>query len=289
MPLELYRDATHVVQQYTDLLPQSDLASSEIGLIQSNQFLLVHDKQGILLDPGGTATYSGLFMGASRFFSPKDLRYLVVSHCAPDSLHSVGRWLIGSQTELLISQHLLPQLPHLCDPDRIVNRIHGIPDSGAVIQCGGVEYLLLSAHFLGHSACFQLYDPISKILFTGPLGCSDIDPGQAIDIHHFPAHQHNLRAWHARHIHSRRVCQLWVNMLENLDIAQIVPQRGPRLQGRDTVAAFFEWLQETPCGTDLVTQDHYRIPKQHGRAAMIGWEKELPRLDDTQSIIRTPS
>lgn len=287
MSIELFRSpehqAQHSVLSFSDLLPQAGLdtlANGQLDVTSANHFLLVHEKQGLLLDPGGTATYNGLFMALSRYFSPKDLRYVAVSHAAPDSLHSLSRWMVGSRTELLMSQQLLPQLAHVCDPERIANRVHGIPDSGALVHCAGVEYLMLSAHFLGYSACLQLYDPISKILFTGPLGASEGVSSQAISGQNFHAHIHNMRSLHTRHIASRKACQLWVNMVQELDIEMLVPQRGAPIKGKEAIALFFDWICDLPCGTDILTQDHFRIPRQNGRAAVIGWERDIEMLQN---------
>lgn len=283
MPIELFHNLQHTVLSFSNLLPQYGLNSpveSQLNGPMANHFLLVHDNQGLLLDPGGAATYNGLFVALSRFFVPKDLRYVAISHCAPESLQSLSRWIVGSRTELLISQQLLPQLPHVCDPERIANRVHSIPDSGALVICGGVEYLLLSAHFLGYSACLQLYDPISKILFTGPLGSAEGSNDQPITALDFHAHTYNMRSLHTRHIASRKACRLWVNMVRELDIEMLVPQRGAPIKGKEAIAFFYEWISELPCGTDILTEDHFRIPRQNGRAAVIGWERDLEILQN---------
>ena len=50
--------------------------------------------------------------------------------------------------------------------------LHAIPDEGRIIELGGAKLYYLPAHFLHSEGNFQLYDPTSKILYSGDLGAS---------------------------------------------------------------------------------------------------------------------
>ena len=47
MPIELYRDNNHACYMFTDLIEEDGQA------VQSNQFLIVDDDTGAIIDPGG--------------------------------------------------------------------------------------------------------------------------------------------------------------------------------------------------------------------------------------------
>jgi flavorubredoxin len=60
---------------------------------------------------------------------------------------------------------------------------------------------------------------------------------------------------------SNKICRYWVNMVRELDVEWIVPQHGKSFKGKKMVKQFLDWIEQLPCGVDLMTQDNYRIPK----------------------------
>lgn len=86
MAVELFNDGKHIVHAFYDLV--DDSAS---GAVQSNQFLVVDNGHGALIDPGGNMTYTGLLMDMQRYFSSKDLDYIFASHPDPDIIASVNK------------------------------------------------------------------------------------------------------------------------------------------------------------------------------------------------------
>ncbi|HAT32418.1 MAG TPA: MBL fold metallo-hydrolase, partial [Janthinobacterium sp.] len=99
MSIELFNNGRHICLMFSDLVEEEDGTS-----VQSNQFLLVHGDNGILLDPGGVLTYNELYLAMSKHFPPKQLKYVFASHADPDIIASLPRWLNGSDTRLLISR-----------------------------------------------------------------------------------------------------------------------------------------------------------------------------------------
>ena len=49
-------------------------------------------------------------------------------------------------------------------------------------------------------------------------------------------------------------------MVRRMDVESIVPQHGCRLEGKKMVNEFLNWIENLPCGVDLMTQDNYRMP-----------------------------
>ena len=97
---------------------------------------------------------------------------------------------------------------------------------------------------------FCLYDPVSKILYSGDIGTSIGAPSLICDS--FKSVEPFMRSYHQRYAYSRERINSWVRQIQDLDIETIAPARGSILRGRQKVEAFFEWLQETPCGIDLM-------------------------------------
>lgn len=127
MAVELFNDGSHIVHAFYDLV--DDSAS---GAVQCNQFLIVDNGHGALIDPGGNMTYSGLLMDMQRYFSSKDLDYIPASHADPDILASVNKWFVASSCKVMISSLWTRFVPHLTTGKDNTHRILGIPDQGTV-------------------------------------------------------------------------------------------------------------------------------------------------------------
>ncbi|MGD9551027.1 MAG: MBL fold metallo-hydrolase, partial [Burkholderiaceae bacterium] len=94
-PLELYRDPKHACLMFTDLIEEDGQA------VQANQFLIVDDDTGAVIDPGGNLAFNELFMGMTRHFPPHKLSYLIASHADPDIIASLDRWMTSTKASLV--------------------------------------------------------------------------------------------------------------------------------------------------------------------------------------------
>lgn len=256
MAVELFNDGSHIVHAFYDLV--DDTASSAV---QCNQFLVVDHGHGALIDPGGNMTYTGLLMDMQKYFSSRDLDYILASHPDPDIIASVNKWFVASHCKVMISSLWTRFVPHFTTGRDVSDRIVGIPDEGLKIPLGQCKILAVPAHFMHAEGNFQFYDPIAKILFTGDLGTSLVPHHQAAEaITDFDSHVRYMEGFHRRYIVSGKVCRFWANMVRQLDIEQIVPQHGCRFVGKAAVERFIEWVEKLECGVDLMTQQNYRIP-----------------------------
>ena len=256
MAVELYNDGKHIVHAFYDLV--DDTATSAV---QCNQFLVVDNGHGALIDPGGNMTYTGLLMDMQKYFSSKDLDYILASHPDPDIIASVNKWFIASHCKVMISALWTRFVPHFTTGRDVTDRIVGIPDRGMAIPLGQTKVLALPAHFMHAEGNFQFYDPVAKILFTGDLGTSLVPHDRAADaITDFDSYVKFMEGFHRRYIVSRKVCRFWANMVRQLDIDMIVPQHGCRFVGKPAVNAFIEWVEKLECGVDLMTQSDYVMP-----------------------------
>lgn len=256
MAIELFNNGKHQCLMFDDLV--DDTAGEAV---QSNQFLIVDNGQGALLDPGGNMTYNGLLMEMHNYFPPKKLKYILASHADPDIIASVNKWMIHSDCKVMISKLWVRFVPHFCSGDNSSGRILGIPDEGANLPLGTSIIKAIPAHFMHSEGNFQFYDPISKILFTGDMGASLVGHTEADKpVEDFKSHIQHMEGFHKRYMISNKICRFWVNMVRQMDVEAIVPQHGRSFVGKKMVNEFLNWIEALPCGIDLLSQDNYKVP-----------------------------
>jgi len=256
MAKELFNNGSHVCIVFNDL---ADKSSSEA--VQSNQFLIVTDGHGALIDPGGNMTYNALMVGMGKYFNFRKLEYILASHQDPDIVASINKWLIGTECKVVAPAIWERFLPHFCGVGNTENRIIGIPDKGMNIQLGNTTIKAIPAHFLHSEGNFQFYDVASKILFSGDLGASLVPADLAVEpVTDFKAHLAAMEGFHKRYMTSNKACRFWANMARTMDIESIVPQHGRPFIGKEMVNQFISWIENLQCGIDLMTQDNYKVP-----------------------------
>jgi flavorubredoxin len=253
MPVELFR------QGGLQRLMFCDLNQHHGEAVQANQFLIVNDDTGAIIDPGGNLAYNELYLGMTQHFPPQQLSAIVASHADPDIIASLDRWMTASSAPVYISTVWERFIPHFCKPGKTGGRIIGIPDRGARIPIGKQELVALPAHFLHAEGNFHFWDPPSGILFTGDLGASiGVDP--RVPIQSLSAHIPRMEPFHRRYMVSNKILRLWAEMVRTLPIRMLVPQHGAPLVG-PAVAEFIDWVQGLSCGIDLMQQGHYTVPR----------------------------
>lgn len=254
MPVTLYDQGGHRCLMFTDLADEAGEA------VQSNQFLIVDDGTGAILDPGGNLAYSELYLTMTRHFPPQQLSAILASHADPDIIASLDRWTTSTQAKIYVSTVWERFIPHFCKPGKTTGRVVGIPDAGMRIRVGRHELIALPAHFLHAEGNFQFYDPVSRILFSGDLGVSLGNGALAREpVRSLAAVLPRMEAFHRRYMASNKVLRLWADMVSNLPIDLLVPQHGAPLAG-PAVAEFIAWVRTLSCGIDLMGSEHYRVP-----------------------------
>jgi len=259
MPLTLYDDGRHACLAFTDLV--TDECAIDHCAVQSNQFLVVDDHVGALIDPGGNMTYNALFMAMHAHFPPRRLAYVLASHADPDIVASANKWMVHTDCRIYISKLWARFVPHFCTVGNTAGRIVAIPDEGMRIPLGRSEIIALPAHFLHAEGNFHFYDPVSKILFSGDVGASMVQVAKAgRPVEDFDAHLPYMEPFHRRIMVSNRAARGWVQMVRKLEVEWLVPQHGPPFRGRAMVNRFLDWFENLPCGIDLMGPEIYRIP-----------------------------
>ncbi|WP_461831923.1 oxygen-binding di-iron domain-containing protein [Aquifex sp.] len=246
----IFESENHKVVFFEELTPAS--------AVQSNQYLIIHNGEGMLLDPGGHKVFSQLKRDISPHRSPGKLRYIFLSHQDPDIVAALNGWLLTTNAEAYISKLWLRFLPHFGLEKNFEERVKPIEDKGTRLDLNGCELLILPAHFLHSPGNFQVYDPCSKILFSGDLGASLNQPYFFVE--NFEEHIKYMEGFHKRYMASNKILKLWANMVRKLDIEMIAPQHGAIFKGKELVNKFINWAENLKCGVDLMDESIYSLP-----------------------------
>lgn len=226
-------------------------------MVQANQHLIVHGGSGMILDPGGHKVFNRALAETLGLLGGGKLDTIFLSHQDPDIVAAVNGWLMTTDATAYASELWLRFIPHFGLDSLVIDRLKGIPDQGMVLPLGDCRMLVLPAHFLHSEGNFQLYDPISKILYSGDLGAAL--GAEYREVTDFASHVQYMEAFHRRYMVSGRVLKAWAAMVRNLDIETIAPQHGAMFRGRDLVRQFIDWCETLECGIDLML-DQYQIP-----------------------------
>jgi flavorubredoxin len=216
----------------------------------------------MLLDPGGNKLFSKLVAEMSRYLPPQKLEYIFLSHQDPDVGAGLNGYLLITDGKICMPSVWQRFIPSFCTLSLAENRIIAIPDRGMRLGLDDAELVLLPAHFLHSAGNVQVYDPVSKTLFSGDMGASLLPTENSYrTVVDFAKHLTYMDEFHRRYIASSIACRLWAAMVRELDVERIVPQHGAMLEGQAIVAQFLDWVSDLRCGVDLIDETMYRIPQ----------------------------
>lgn len=228
-------------------------------MVQANVHLVVDNGKGMILDPGGHKVFKHLLQEIGVIIGIDNLQWILFSHQDPDIVAAANGWLMTTKATAIASKLWLRFIPHFGVDRFVVDRIKGLDDDGAIIKLGNSDMYILPAHWLHSPGNFQVYDPVSKILYSGDLGAS---LGQDyVFVPNFEEHIKYMEGFHKRYIASGRALKNWANMVRQLDIEMIAPQHGAMFKGKDMVNRFIDWVENLQTGVDIMDQV-YKIPTQ---------------------------
>ncbi len=225
--------------------------------VQANQHLVVHGSAGMILDPGGHKVYPKVMAETTAQLGKGKLELVFFSHQDPDIIAAANGWLMTTEATAWISALWLRFVPHFGLDQLVADRLKPIPDEGMWVELGGARLAFLPAHFLHSPGNFHVWDPTSRILYTGDLGASlGIDYQEVPD---FDAHLKYMEGFHARYMASGKALRAWAAMARGLDAEIIAPQHGAFFRGKPMVKRFIDWCATLPCGVDLIP-DSWNLP-----------------------------
>jgi flavorubredoxin len=254
MSTVLYEDESHKCVKFDGLIGQ--------GEIPSNQFLITHNRRGLLLDCGGYRVYKEVLGAMSYFLPAGSLDYIFLSHQDPDIGSGLNLWLPICKAKIMISSLWQRFIPAFCVRGLAEERLFAIPDRGVNFELNGSPLMAVAAHFLHSPGNFHLYDPVAKILFTSDLGASISPHKEVIETQEdFELHKKNMSGFHNRYIASNTVCRKWAAMVRNLDVEMIVPQHGAHIVGKTLVEAFYQWVETEKTAVDDFVENLFQLPE----------------------------
>lgn len=226
-------------------------------MVQANVHFIVDSGEGMILDPGGHKVFKHLLQEVGVLIGIDNLKYIFLSHQDPDIVAAANGWLMTTKATALASKLWIRFIPHFGVDRLVADRIKPIDDSGTIVRLGQSDLYIIPAHWLHSPGNFQVYDPVSKILYSGDLGAS---LGQDyIFVENFEEHIKYMEGFHKRYIASSRALKNWAKMVRQLDIEIIAPQHGAIFKGKDMVNKFINWVENLQTGVDIM-DDIYKIP-----------------------------
>ena len=215
-----------------------------------NQFLIVQNGSGILIDPGSQSVFDEMYDAVTQYVDPQQLKYIFYSHQDPDVAGSIAEWSVVTPAKIVISSLWTRFMSHYGLMD--ASRMNALPDKGARISFGEDYIQFIPAHFLHSPGNFTVYDSRSKILFSGDIGAAVMSPTDVYkEVGDFAAHQPLLEGFHRRYMAGNRFCRAWVAAVRRHEVAMIAPQHGAVFKG-ENVVKFLEWFESLECGGDRI-------------------------------------
>lgn len=224
-------------------------ASDEKG-ISSNQYMIVDEGQGMLLDPGGFHVFDRVFDNSTAIVEPDQIKWMFLSHQDPDICVSLVSWLeVNPDVEITLSGLWDRFVMHLALP--VNPNMNCLEDQGGVTALpSGSVVTYVPAHFLHSPGNFHAYDQRSKCLFTGDLGASVVPDGDdSLYVEDFDAHVKLMEGFHRRYMASNSALRIYLDRIKDLEIDHICPQHGKIFSG-ENVGRFLDWLSGLDVGMD---------------------------------------
>lgn len=241
----LYEDAQH---KFIWLGGDPEVSS---GVVQTNQYLIIDNGRGLLMDPGGIHLFARAVAVASRYISLDRIDAIFFSHQDPDVSSGIALWLGVTPAKIYISSLWLRFLPHfgLVDQKRIV----GIEDTSNTLRLSsGAQVRFVPAHFLHSTGQFNLFDERSGILFTGDIGAAVFPQGQeTVFVEAFDKLLPYIEPFHKRYMAGNRAAKRWTELVRALNPKMLAPQHGAVYREAE-LERFLDWFSKLQCGLDLL-------------------------------------
>ncbi|MBU1990112.1 MBL fold metallo-hydrolase [bacterium] len=243
----LYDDGVHKYVMFS-----FDDESHEDSFLSVNQYLIVQNGSGVLIDPGSGAIFDELYDAVSRHVEIENIKFIFFSHQDPDVSGSITQWSISTSAKFIMSGLWVRFMSHYGFMD--MDRIMSLPDHGAKLNFGKEYLKFIPAHFLHSPGNFSLYDSRSKIVFSGDIGAAIVNSeGSYKQVKDFEEHVQFLHGFHKRYMGSNKLCRAWVKEIEKLDVEMIAPQHGLVFE-KENKTLFLEWFRELQCGSDYMDE-----------------------------------
>lgn len=206
--------------------------------------LIRHGDSTAVIDPAGQLAFGPLAMAVSRHAALDDLSLVFSAHDDPHAIPRLERWLAGTDTRIVASREWIRLSSGHGDPrgeSMRKRRFLLLAQRGGRVQLGKSELRVLPAlpaQSVGQSAIF---DPVSRILFSGDIGATDrIEDAPCED---FDTLMPCLTARQPAYLRDTRGCREWALIVRDLRPHMIMPHSGAPIVGKQAVGRFLDWLE----------------------------------------------
>ncbi len=218
-------------------------------VIDTNEYVIIHNNEAILLDPGGIEIFPQVLTELTRHISTENIKAVFASHQDPDIASSLALWAdLSTDLKVYCSWIWQGFLAHFGMGTDF--KLTGIPDDGMAVNIGSTKakVYFVPAHYCHSSGNFSVYDPIADILFSGDIGAALLPPGEHdMFVSDFSSHIKYMEAFHLRWMPSSRALREWVNRARAINPKMICPQHGSIFAG-ENVNKFLNWLEHLDVG-----------------------------------------
>ncbi len=243
----LYDDGSHKCVMFS-----FDDESHEDSFLSVNQYLIVQNGSGVLIDPGSEVIFNELYEAVSEHIEVDNIKFVFFSHQDPDVSGSIAQWAISTKARFIMPSIWVRFMTHYGFME--LSRVISLEDKGAKLNFGEDSLKFIPAHFLHSPGNFSLYDTRSQIVFSGDIGAAIVQSPEGYKkVENFEQHKEYLHGFHKRYMGSNKLCRAWVKKIEELDIKIIAPQHGLVFEGEDA-KSFLDWLKELQCGSDFIEE-----------------------------------
>jgi len=219
-------------------------------VIDTNEYLISSPDNLVMLDPGGTEIFPAVVAAVSEDIDVGAVKTFVCSHQDPDIMSSLPLWMgLCPEARIYLPWLWSGFVAHF--GHEYVDRFVPVPDEGCAIPLGGslADLRLIPAHYCHSSGNFSVYDPNSRLLFSGDIGAALMPDSQSeLVVTDFAAHVRYMEGFHRRWMPSNRAKQRWIERVRELDVARLCPQHGALFEGED-VGRFLDWFEKLEVGS----------------------------------------
>lgn len=216
-------------------------------IIDTNEYIIKVGNETLIMDPGGTEIFPEVVSAFSDHIDIESISVIFGSHQDPDILSSLSLWMgLCKKAKVYVPWTWTTFISHFgCEPGRMID----IPDEGQSIEIGdGYKIEFIPAHYLHASGNIHLYDPQSKIYFSGDVGAALLpDNKQSLFVEDFDEHIQYMEFFHKRWMPSNQARDIWLEHVRKLDIDMLCPQHGAIFKG-ENITKFLDWFETLELG-----------------------------------------
>lgn len=215
-------------------------------VIDTNEYAISSGGEIMLLDPGGTEIFPYVLSSISEVMDLKKITKFLCSHQDPDVFSSLPLWMaICPDAKIYLSWLWSGFISHYGKEN--AKSFLPVPDKGMEIELGSMKLQIVGAHYLHSSGNLNLFDPRSKIFFSGDIGGALVPEDYPFWVENFEEHIKYMQKFHERWMPSNTAKNSWIRKVRALNPSMICPQHGAIFKG-ENVDKFLDWLETIEVG-----------------------------------------